>query len=376
MSFDLGLFAGKLAGYRNQRLLDRKTVAAGTGLSVERIASLEEAKATPTGDEVLILADYFAVDYRFFISSEPTSAFDQTELLFRAHSHELSAEDRRSIQEALFLCECESYLQALLGKQSSAHFDFMKSGSFYKGHGQQAAASLRSHLGYDSHQVPSDVYRDFRRIGFHVFRRWFDNRGISGICIRHPVVGYCLLINYGEDPYRQRFTAAHEAAHAILDDDKEATISFTEWARSDLSEVRANSFASAYLMPPEFLRQIPDVSTWNQEKVVQWANHLKVSTEALSYALRDHGLIDAKTQQAMKHVRVPAEEKSDPELPVTLSPGHRKRREGHLKLGLSTYYVDLCVEAYRYGQISAGRLAEMLLTAPTGVDRLLRDFGG
>lgn len=376
MSFDLELFAGKLAGYRNQLLLDRKTVADGTGLSVERIASLEDAKATPTGDEVLILASYFAVDYRFFISGERTSAYDQTEMLFRAHSQELNANDRRSIQEALFLCECESALQSMLGKQSGAPFMFKKPGSFYKGHGQRAAASLRRHLGYESYQIPSDVYRDFRRVGLHVFRRWFDNRRISGICIRHPVVGYCLLINYSEDPYRQRFTAAHEAAHAILDYDKEVMISFTKWTPSDLSEVRANSFASNYLMPPEFLRQIPDVSTWNQEKTVQWANHLKVSTEALSYALRSEGLIDATTMREMKDVRVPGEVKSDPELPVALSPRRRKRREGHLKLGLSTYYVELCVEAYRHGQISAGRLAEMLLTAPTGVDRLLRDFEG
>jgi hypothetical protein len=87
---------------------------------------------------------------------------------------------------------------------------------------------------------------DFRSIGIHVFRRRFDNSSISGVYVKHPVAGSCVLVNYSEDIYRQRFTAAHQAAHAISDQDEEVIVSFV-LANNDLREVRANTFAPSFL---------------------------------------------------------------------------------------------------------------------------------
>jgi Zn-dependent peptidase ImmA (M78 family) len=124
------------------------------------------------------------------------------------------------------------------------------------------------------------VYSDFRQLGCHIFRRELGNSNISGFFIQHPVAANCLLINYSEDVYRQRFSAAHEMAHALLDDDEEVVVSFHKSSTVDLREVRANTFASRYLIPPEFLRQIPDPQDWPASKVLEWASKLKVSTEA------------------------------------------------------------------------------------------------
>jgi Zn-dependent peptidase ImmA (M78 family) len=130
---------------------------------------------------------------------------------------------------------------------------------------------------------------------------------------------------------------------------------------NDLREIRANTFASRYLMPPAFLQHIPELRRWTTDKAIHWANDLKVSTEALAIALSEAGFIDNATMRIIRGVRVPKDMKEDPELPATLSPRSYERKEALLQRGLSDYYVRLCFEAYRAELVSAARLAEMLL---------------
>jgi len=208
-----------------------------------------------------------------------------------------------------------------------------------------------------------------------VFRRQIGQSTISGIYVRHPVAGHCVLVNYSEDVFRQRFSAAHEVAHAILDYDKDVIVSFTRWDRQDLSEVRANTFASQFLMPPEFLTRIPDARQWDDRKILEYARNLMVNPEALTYALRDAGLITDADVSAYKVLRIPQDEKSDPELPVELSEKSRARKAAMLQKGLSDDYVALCIKAYEEAVVTRGRLSEMLLVDETGLDGLCDLYG-
>ncbi len=360
MSLDLQMMGSKLRRFRSQVEASLSEVSAATGISAKLLEDYEQARSQPTGDEILILADYYKCDFKFFISNEKLAAFEQTETLFRKYSSELSKADRWAILELLFLCECEEYLLNALPSKNRSTSIFEKKGNHFKTHGADAAAALRRHMGYDVRAVGMDIYSDFRSIGCHIFRRHLANSTISGLCIRHPVAGKCILVNYSEDVYRQRFTAAHEVAHAILDDDQDVIVSFTS-DKGNLSEIRANVFASRYLMPPEFLKMIPLPNQWDQEKSVSWANKLKVSTQSLAYALKDAELISEEQESEIMAVKVPAPVKIDPELPITLSPNVRQRRKEFLSRGLSISYVDLCFDAYDCGVVSAGRLGEMLL---------------
>ncbi|BAZ38465.1 hypothetical protein NIES4101_44020 [Calothrix sp. NIES-4101] len=373
MTFDLSLFSSKLKKYREQFEASLDEVSAVTGISTQALAALENAERRPTGDEVLILADYYLCDYQFFISNEKLAPFEQTETLYRRHGNDFSKDDRWIVQEFLFLCECEEFLLNSLPRRDYKPFRFSKVGSYFKVHGEEAAKSLREHLGYSSIQVGSDIYDDVRRLGFHIFRRQLGNSNISGLYIKHPTAGKCILVNYSEDVYRQRFTAAHESAHAILDDDEDFIVSFVR--DSNLVEVRANTFASRYLMPPDFLRNIPDSSNWTTDKAIDWANRLKVNSEALAIALRNANLISQSTEAQIKAVKVPSDRKIDPELPVSLSPGSRQRREQSLKRGLSSFYVNLCFDAYEQNVISAGRLAEMLLVSERELSEMADLYG-
>ena len=359
MAFDLGQFGIKLHRLRNEQQLELAELSAGSGISSDRLVAFESGKAGPSGDEVLILADFFKCDYRFFVSNERLAASEQTESLYRRYGTEFTKSDRRAVLEFLYLCECEQILQEELAV-SKRPFSFVPKGKFYKEHANLAAEALRTHFSYAPHAVPSDVYEDFRKIGFHVFRRRLQNSNISGITIRHPLAGICILVNYDEDIYRQRFTAAHEAAHGILDRSDDVIVSFSRtYKKEDLVEIRANRFAARYLLPPSVLSSIP-ISSWDRKSVLQWASRFKVSTRALAIALQDAHLITEQTASDLSKVSVPAAQKVDPEL-ANLSEAAAARKRELFQRGLSSSYVGLCFEAFHRGLISGGRAAEMLM---------------
>lgn len=375
MPIDLGMFADKFRRYCAQLEVTLAEIAQSTGISVERLKALTDQKAEPSADEVLILADFFKCDYKFFISNEKLASFEQTESLFRMHGSTLNREDRWAIQEFLYLCDCQEYLLANLLNTKRRRFSFRKRGTFYKKHAQDAAIALRRHLGFQPNEVARDIFKNFREIGIHVFRRKLGQSAISGLFVRHPVAGLCTLVNYSEDVFRQRFTAAHEAAHAILDDEADFIVSFSNWDTKDLSEIRANTFASHFLMPPEFLKAIPNPSIWDHMKLAEWSVRLMVNPEPLVYALKEAGLLNNDQVASLRDTKIPRELKGDPELPESLSPRTRIRKEELLQRGLSESYVALCFDGYEAGLVSAGRLGEILLVPEPELNEIAALYG-
>lgn len=357
MAVDLSLLGDKLRRYREQFALAFGEVAAATGIDAESIREFEAGLRQPSGDQILIFADYFKCDYKFFISNEKLAPIDQTEALFRRHGDEFSPKDRWALQEVLFLAECESFLQQKLDKPL-LQFSFVKQGNYFKAHGEAAAAKLRELLGFSATEISSDVFGDFRKLGIHMFRRKLENSNISGLYVKHPAAGPTVLINYGEDVYRQRFTASHEAGHSLLDAEQEFVVSLER--SQELYEVRANAFASHFLLPRSVFSHLVDLRVPDDE-FVKWSNKLKVNPESLSIALLDAKKISFEAQQHYRGLKIPRAEKLDVELAPTLSPGTRERKSQLLERGLSDYYVKLCIDAYENGAVSSGRLVEMLL---------------
>lgn len=259
------------------------------------------------------------------------------------------------------LCEIEAALESEIGVAKKS-FTFSPQGTHFKSHGEPAAKALRTHLGYAPNEIPRDVFSDFRQIGIHLFRRRLASSDISGLYIEHPIAGHCVLINYDEDIYRQRFSASHEAAHTIFDSSESVMVTYrpgtSHYSEGDLKEIRANRFASCYLMPPD---QLPRVSRWTNEQATTWAQQFRVSTTALSIALREAGLVEEDTVRQIRSVKVPFTEKIDPEAPGNLTAKQKHQRITFLERGLSDYYVGLCFEAHHRGLISAGHLSEALL---------------
>lgn len=118
MAINLQILGSKLAKYRGQLKESIVEVASSTGIDAARLAAIEVGQAEPTGDEVLILADHYRCDFKFFISNEQVAPFEQTETLYRAHGNDFTKEDRRAVQDFLYLCETEDFLMRELDRKS------------------------------------------------------------------------------------------------------------------------------------------------------------------------------------------------------------------------------------------------------------------
>lgn len=366
MAFDSRLFATKLSRYRGQFQLGVEELVGLTGIPRDRLVALEAGEVTPSGDEVLILADVFKCDYRFFISSDRVAPFDETEELFRRHGDALTRSDRWAIQEFLYLCECEAFLLAELGR-SPAHprFTYEARDSYFKRDGIRAAKALRAHLGLAPRHDVTDVFAILRQLGLRVFRRSLENSEVSGLFVHHPVAGLCVLVNYAEDVYRQRFTAAHEACHAFLDSAEAFVVSFetgsSKWRRDDLVEVRANAFAGHFLLPDDLVADLSEV-TWDTGTLADYANRLRVNPATLLFRLRDLNMIDDRTVATLRgSVKVSKEAKVEPEIGPGLTQRQAERKLALLQRGLSAHYVGLCLDALHASHVSIGRAAEMML---------------
>lgn len=78
---------------------------------------------------------------------------------------------------------------------------------------------------------------------------------ISGLFLCHRSIGLAILVNASHGRARNRFSYAHEYAHALLDREHNVTVSSSDIA-SNMAEIRANAFAAAFLMPAEGVSDI------------------------------------------------------------------------------------------------------------------------
>lgn len=371
MSFDLQLFAKKLKACREELLLSDDDVAKATGLPIQRLAQLEAGQAEPTGDEILIFADYYKQNFNFFISNQQKTATEQVKILYRKFNDEFTKEDRWAVREFVYLCECEAYIFEAIGFDK-INFQYSPQGINHKSHGIAGASALRLHLGLKPDSLMPDPYQTLRKLGIHIFRRKLTNSKISGLFIDHPLAGRCVLVNYDEDIFRQHFTLAHEVGHAIFDFGERINVSFGVTGEDKYKEIRANNFASNLLIPKPIFQQL-GAQNWNDKQVIDVAKQLQVNIQPLTIAMKEAGAISESKYNELQHLKIPKSDKVDPEL-KGLSEGYLKAKKTLLERGLSTFYVKLAYDCYAKGHISAGRLADMLLCDETEMVQILKLF--
>lgn len=368
--FDLQLLGKKLNGCRSRLEYTVEEVVNGTGINKDRINDFEKGILEPTGDEILILADFFKEDYKFFISNQQTSASENADKLYRQFGNEFSKEDRRRIQEFLYLCECESDVWELLDKIKKP-YQLPSEKFHFSEQPEKIAKQVREFLGYNDNDLLGNIFDDFRKLGIHIFRRELSNSNLSGIFIQHPIAGKCVLVNYSEDLYRQNFTLAHEVAHSIFDTDAAYNVSFTRQG-DDIKEIRANRFAAAFLMPASAISKLK-ITAWSNEILIKLAKQFKVNIVSLLIRLQSLKLIQKSDAKKFEHLKLSRNDKEDPEL-KGLPEKTVIAKAKILKRGLSTTYIRECHEAYFNSLISQSRLAEMLLIPEEDLTDLLGLF--
>lgn len=371
MSLDLHFLGNKLSTCRGLLQLSIEEVSQGTGIPIRRIKLFEQGKLEPLGDEILILSDFYKEDYKLFISSEQKSVIEKVDILYRRFGDTFTKDDRWAIREFLYLCECEEDVWRVLNFEKK-NFDFQKRGDYFKTHGLEAAKELRTFLGYSDNSQLKDIFNDFRKIGVHVFRRKLSSSNISGLFILHPYAGKCVLVNYNEDTYRQNFTVAHEVGHSIFDSEEQINVSLSTDKGNDLRELRANTFAAHFLIPPKAISNL-NVSQWSVTVLHNVAKQLRVNVTPLLIQLKNLKLISEQEYLTLKRNFINESLKEDFEF-ENLNAQQKENKRKLIENGLSTFYVRKCHDAFSNHLISRKRLAEMLLTDEFQLPNILSPF--
>lgn len=154
-----------------------------------------------------------------------------------------------------------------------------------------------------------------------------------------------ILASVTPTAFRQRFTIAHELGHLLAGDDQGVHLDediYGPGSKSDSSEVRANAFAAAFLMPEGELREAVGPGV-DQEAFARLSMQLMVSPNALTYRLKNLRLIDdlAATRlggvSATQAARVAG---TSPVLAAATAYSVEERRPGLLTTDLFTAYLD------------------------------------
>jgi Zn-dependent peptidase ImmA (M78 family)/transcriptional regulator with XRE-family HTH domain len=210
---------------------------------------------------------------------------------------------------------------------------------------------------------------------------------ISGLTVFDGEAGPFVATNRGDHLLRRNFSFAHEYAHVLLDCDSTGRIS-RDSERTDLIELRANSFAANLLMPEAGVREVletlgkgtqgrllaetpvdgdgavgieargtPAVSKIQMHDVVLLAHHFGVSRQVVLYRLRNLRLISDRELQGLLSGEQAGHGRQLEQLLDLPELDHAKERNR-----FRHRFLSLALEAYRRAVISRGKLEELFAT--------------
>lgn len=371
MAYDNKIIAQKLTRCRKNMGFSKMEVSQLAGIDMSRIEALESGSVEPSGDEILILADVYKEDFRYFISNQNLSSAETVDELYRLNGS-IKNTDKRAIQSFIFHSTNEQILLNSIGKEKKVFtLPSISNDRILRNDGIKVAQALRQFLGYKNTEAYLNLYYEFRRIGIHIFRAKLEDSSLSGLFIKHPVADKCVLVNFDDNTYRQNFTLCHEVGHALMDG---ISYNVSYQFQKDYREYRANAFASEFLMPQAILKQIRP-STITPDNIIHYASRFRVNVQAFLIALEKAGVITKErgAELSAMGLKVPQSTQIDYELEDLT--GHlRNAYEMMFDRGITPYYVRLCHEAYEKGMITVERMAEILDTTIFELPILLDSF--
>lgn len=379
--------------------LTQEQVAKHLGVSRPAVVQIEQGKRSVSSLELARLGHLFGRDIREFVA-ESFEGADALAALFRAEATVL---DQPGVADALRDCVALGReirnLEQLLGIESAtgatASYPLSTPTSRWEAiqQGNRLARDERRRLGLGAAALPDLA----ELLETQSVRTGLVDlpEDVSGLTLNDLQHGLSVIANRAHHVLRRRFSFAHEYAHVLADRDRFGLISRTA-DRNNLVEVRANAFASSFLMPEEGVREFvaglgkgkpsrhasdvfdettsthvegrtsPGSQAVQLYDVVQLAHHFGVSRIACLYRLRNLRVL---TDAEFEHLRQLDESGRGRDLASAFGlpePDHEEARNWfrHRVLGLA-------LEAYRREEISRGKLVE--IAAMLGIER---DFVG
>jgi Zn-dependent peptidase ImmA (M78 family) len=178
--------------------------------------------------------------------------------------------------------------------------------------------AFRVREGIQGRTGPVDIFGLIGELGVSLLFRPLD--GLLGACLRMPDIGAGILVTTRRSLHMQRFTAAHELGHYVLDHQRslDREIRFPgQTANRDLKEVAADAFAAEFLMPKWLFKHHAKLHGWTSQKlrdpvnVYQLSLRMAVSYEATCLGLLAHDILDLA---AVDRLRAAAPKKTKQQL--------------------------------------------------------------
>ena len=385
--------ARRLRAAREAAHLTQEQVAAELGVSRPTVSQIESGTRSVTSLEIDRLAYLYGRALTDFFAAE-FDPEDTVVALFRApvgapeKAVEAVAEVRRCIALAREARRLEQLVGAALGAvQAPPTYELPTMGRKWDAveQGLLVAREERRRLGLG--EAPAGNIVDLLQgQGVHAAVVPLP-KDVSGLTLLAADLGSFVVANQSDQAERKRFSFAHEYAHVLLDRSRRGVVSRVS-ERDDLAEVRANSFAAAFLMPENGVRAFvatlgkgrpsrleaevfgegseqtavahvearsaPGSQELQIYDVVQLAHHFGVSRLAMLYRLLNLGLLNRPRFDALKAAEDRGEGRA-----VTLALGLPDDGPGDGAAEFQARFLALALEAYRRDEISGGKLREL-----------------
>ena len=387
----------RLRSARERRGISQQAVAEALGLPRTAVTNMETGKRTVSTLELARMAEIYGPPAAYFLAESEIDT--QKDLLVILHRSLPEMAEKPEIDQAVGhivdLCREGASLKIMLnqttGQTAPEYSNRMTSVGNAIRQGQHVAQEERKRLGL-GHAPIGSIAEIITDQGIWTAATDLTD-SLSGFFINHPSIGAAILVNTRHWPVRRRFSYAHEYAHALFDRHAPVTTTRQENA-AELIEKHANAFAAAFLMPAEGvaeqlsqldkghpsraeIRPRPGSQAITYQDVAALAHHFGVSYEAAVWRLK-----------SLRHINQPKTKTLIPQKEVGrryikllgfLDIFDEGEHEPPLEVGLRNQLTRLALKAYRQGEISRGRIAEIsrkLTINPVEMIELAEAAGG
>ncbi|TSA19800.1 ImmA/IrrE family metallo-endopeptidase [bacterium] len=340
------------------------------------ISNIESGNRAVDSMELVQLARALKKPISFFLEL-PIEQIQDEPLTVLYRSDEISETDKSAVDDFVRLSKDYSALENLLGLQDSSLLPCWGAPLRSKWEaivqGEKAASDLRGYLNIGSGPAP-DLDNILEQRGIKVVLRPLPDSKVWGFSITSAEFGHAIFVNTNCTRERQLFTLAHEVGHLIMDRGHTATVLTEKEAKDEdtheqetLAEVRANSFAAAFLMPDVAVK-----AALLQLGVTGGAQE-QISAATIDYLHKQFGVSYDAMLWRLVNLKVITKKDREKFLPYAVEDA--APAGGVASPLLPERYRALAIEAYRRAKISIGKLADLLRIDIYEARKLVKQFG-
>jgi Zn-dependent peptidase ImmA (M78 family)/DNA-binding XRE family transcriptional regulator len=252
--------SGELVRARGASGLSQDDLANALGVSRAMVSYWEAGKRSPNDRQLAALSQLLRVSMSVLLGHEQHApAPDVATMLLRGADQEVPEEALSGLTD--FVAFLDTF--ATLARETKYQVRGMQQSPFVNTVGFERAddarrksEEVRAHLRLGLGPI-GDIDAVCELLGITVYRANLGidlTHTISGAFLKHPEIGYSILVNLEMTPGRRRFTVAHELAHALFHSTDNPYLVST--AAKPPLERFADAFAGEFLMPSEAARRV------------------------------------------------------------------------------------------------------------------------